>query len=85
MPQHKSAEKRVRQIAKRRAQNRHHKVRVRSLIKELDQMDNAEEAQSKLNTVKAYLDRMVSNGIVHRNRAAQTKSRLEKKIGALSN
>lgn len=83
MPQHKSAEKRVRQSAKRRARNRYHKVRVRTLVKRIEGTEDRAEAEALLNEVKGTLDRMATKRIITRNRAAHTKSHLEKLVNAL--
>ena len=83
MPQHKSAEKRVRQSATRRARNRYHKVRVRTMIKDLEATENPQEAGEKLRAVKAYIDRMSTKGLVHKNTAARLKSRLDRMVNDL--
>ena len=84
MPQHKSAAKRVRQDAKRRLANRQHKLRVRTLIKSLRETTDQGEAQAKLNVIKAHLDRLAANRIVHPNKAANTKSQLDKYVDSLA-
>lgn len=83
MPQHKSAAKRVRQNAKRRAQNRAHRTRMRTMIKQLRTLEDKDQAASLLPEVKAYLDRLAARGIIHKNKAANYKSELEKKVNAL--
>ena len=83
MPQHKSAEKRVRQNERRRMQNRYHRSRMRTMIKKLQSTTDADEASVQLNDVKSYLDRLSSKGIVHRNTAANYKSQLEKFVQSL--
>lgn len=83
MPQHKSAAKRVRQNAKRRERNRYHRAKMRTMIKKLHTLDDKEQATLLLNDIKAYLDRLSTKGIVHRNKAANYKSALEKKVNAL--
>lgn len=80
MPQHKSAIKRARQDEVRRARNRQHRSRMRTMIKTLRQTQDADQAQVLLNDIKAYLDRLASKGIIHRNKAAHYKSKLEKLI-----
>ncbi len=77
MPQHKSAAKRVRQDAKRRTRNRYQKVRVRTMIKDLRATTDPAEAETKLNVIKAQLDRLASRRIVHPNNAANAKSGLD--------
>lgn len=84
MPQHKSAAKRVRQNAKRRMQNRFHRTRMRTMMKRLRSADDSTQASEMLNQVKAYLDRLVAKGIIHKNKAANYKSSLEKHVGSLS-
>ncbi len=84
MPQHKSAEKRVRQNAKRRARNRIHRSRMRTMIKKLHAAEEKQQAVELLNNVKAYLDRLAAKGIIHKNKAANYKSALEKSVNELS-
>jgi len=84
MPQHKSAEKRVRQNGRRRERNRIHRSRMRSMIKNLRSSSDATQASTLLNDVKALLDRLASKGIIHKNAAANKKSRLEKFVKSLS-
>ncbi|GIV58130.1 MAG: 30S ribosomal protein S20 [Bacteroidetes bacterium] len=83
MPQHKSAIKRVRQNEKRRARNRYHRARMRTLIKKLRASEDKSQAEMLLKEVKAYLDRLASRGLIHKNKAANYKSKLEKKVHAL--
>ena len=84
MPQHKSAAKRVRQDAKRRLRNRYQKVRVRTLIKDLQNETDPAAAEAKLNVVKAQLDRLAANRTLHPNKAARTKGQLESYVNGLS-
>lgn len=84
MPQHKSAAKRVRQDAQRRLRNRYHKVRVRTLIKDLRATTDTAEAETKLNTVKSHIDRLAARRIVHPNNAANTKRQLDLYVRSLA-
>lgn len=79
MPNHKSAEKRMRQNAKRRAVNRNNRSRLRTGIKKLRAAltgDNAGDAQTLLPQTVSLVDKAVQKGIIHRNAAARYKSRL---------
>jgi len=80
MPQHKSAEKRVRQSEVRRLRNRDQKSRMRTLIKRLQEMEPGDEARALLNEVKGYLDRLATKRVISKNRAAHLKSRLERHV-----
>ena len=83
MPQHKSAAKRVRQDAKRRLRNRYQKVRLRSLIKDIQAETDPSAAQSKLDEAKAQIDRLAGRRVVHPNKAARVKSQLERHVQTL--
>ncbi len=83
MPQHKSAKKRVRQDAKRRARNRYQKVRMRTLVKRLEITEDRAEAEALLNETKGVLDRLATKRVISHNRAAHTKSHLEKLVNTL--
>lgn len=83
MPQHTSAAKRVRQNEKRRARNRYHRSRMRTLIKKLRQTEDKDQAQALLDDTKAYLDRLATKGIIHKNKAANYKSKLEHHVNTL--
>ena len=86
MPNHKSAEKRDRQNAKRNAVNTRNRSRMRTQVKKLRAAltaGNAEQAQSLLSETVAVLDKSVHKGVIHRNTAARHKSRLTKHVNAL--
>jgi small subunit ribosomal protein S20 len=83
MPQHKSAAKRVRQTEKKRASNRLHRSRLRTMMKKLRSSESKDEANPLLNEAKAYLDRLASKRIIHKNKAANYKSELERHVNAL--
>jgi len=83
MPRHESAKKRMRQNEKRRKHNKSQKSRVRTKIKKLRSLDDKEEAQELLNDIKGDLDRLATKGIIHKNKAANRKSKLEKYVNGL--
>ena len=79
MPNHKSAEKRVRQSEKRRTINRSHKTKVRTYIKKLRAALDAgttDEVQQVLPDAISVIDKSVQKGVLHKNAAARYKSRL---------
>jgi small subunit ribosomal protein S20 len=83
MPQHQSAEKRIRQNEKRRKRNKSRKSNVRTKIKELEALEDKDAAEDLLNDVKGDLDRLAAKGVIHKNRAANKKSKLEKHVNNL--
>ena len=79
MPNHKSAEKRVRQNEKRRAINRGHRTKVRTYIKKLrTALDAAvkQDVDQVLPETISVIDKAVQKGVLHANAAARYKSRL---------
>lgn len=76
MPHHPSAEKRVRQDAKRRAHNRYYKVMMRNALKAVRTAATREELVEKVRLATRVLDRLAVKGIIHRNFAANRKSQM---------
>jgi small subunit ribosomal protein S20 len=79
MPNHKSAEKRVRQSEKRRAINRSNRTKVRTYIKKLRsalESGSKQDVASTLPETISIIDRAVQKGVLHANAAARHKSRL---------
>jgi small subunit ribosomal protein S20 len=78
MPNHKSAEKRMRQNEKRRNINRGHRSKLRTGIKKLRSAleGDGANAQALLPETVSLIDKAVQKGALHRNAAARYKSRL---------
>jgi small subunit ribosomal protein S20 len=79
MPNHKSAEKRVRQSERRRLINRNNRTKLRTSIKKLRvalEGGDAKEAGGLLPITVSEIDKAVKKGALHRNAAARHKSRL---------
>ena len=83
----KSSAKRARQAVKRRAHNMALRSRVRTQIKRvisaIEQGDKA-AAESAYREAVPVIDTMVTKGIIHKNKAARHKSRLNARLRALS-
>ncbi len=73
----------MRQNEKRRKQNKSRKSRVRTKVKELKAMEDKDAAEELLNDVKGELDRLAAKGVIHKNKAANRKSKLEKYVNDL--
>ncbi len=87
MPNHKSAEKRVRQNEKRRAVNRSNRSNLRTQIKKLRTSlaaTDKNQSQELLTPTIAAIDKAVNKGILHKNTAARYKSRLSAHVGKLA-
>jgi len=87
MPNIKSAEKRMRQNVKKRAENRQRRSRMRTEIKKFRKLveeKKVEAAQESLKIVYAVIDRSAQKGMIHANTAARYKSRLTKYLRVAS-
>ncbi len=83
MAHHKSAQKRIRQIAKRRLRNRYYAKTTRNAIKKLRTIEDKKEATTLLPSVVSMVDRLAKRHIIHRNKAANIKSSLMKRVNTL--
>ena len=82
------ARKRARQNEKRRSHNASLRSLVRTRLKQVTaaiDTGNAEEAKNAYDTAVPVLDRMADKGIIHSNKAARHKSRLNAQIRAMNN
>ncbi len=87
MANHKSAEKRVRQNAKRNEINRSNRSKLRTQIKKLRSAVSASDKKLSgelLNPTVSVIDKAVNKGLIHKNTAARYKSRLTKHVAEVS-
>ncbi len=81
------AKKRARQGEKRRTHNASLRSLVRTNIKKVNaaiSSGNAEQAQAAYASAVPVLDSLADKGIIHKNKAARHKSRLNAQVRALS-
>lgn len=84
MANHKSAIKRIRANAAKRLRNRYQAKSTRTLIKKVRNAESKKEAMENLNTVFSMIDKLAKKNIIHRNKAANQKSKLAKHVNKLS-
>jgi small subunit ribosomal protein S20 len=81
------AKKRARQAEKRRTHNSSRRSLVRTNIKKINaaiDSGSAEDAKAAYDNAIPVIDRMADKGIIHKNKAARHKSRLNAQVKALS-
>ena len=86
MANHKSAEKRIRQAAKRTAINRARVSRVRTFVKKVETAISTGDkatAQSAFRLAQPELHRAITKGVLHKNTVSRKLSRLAARINAL--
>ncbi len=84
MANHKSAIKRIRSNASKRLRNRYQAKSTRNAIKKLRSSSSKSEASDLLKKVVSMLDRLAKKNVIHKNKAANNKSKLTKFVNSLS-
>ena len=83
MANHKSALKRIRANNSKRLANRYYAKTMRNALRDIRMVENKSEAQQQLPKVVSLIDKLSKKGIIHKNKAANLKSGLMKKINNL--
>lgn len=78
-----STKKRIRQTKKRNLHNRHFKSMMKTAIRRVDEAPTKEEALKLFTEAISTIDKVAQKGIIHKNAAANKKSRLTKRVNAL--
>jgi small subunit ribosomal protein S20 len=84
MANHKSALKRIRANETRKIQNRYHGKTMRNAIKKFKAIEVKAEAALQLPNVVSMIDKMAKRAVIHKNKAANLKSKLTRKVNALA-
>lgn len=83
----KSQKKRIKTNEKRRLRNKAYKSELKTLVRKTREAiaaGDAEVAESELRVAARKLDKAVSKGVIHKNQAANRKSKLAKQVAALA-
>ncbi len=86
MANHKSAEKRIRQTARRTEINRNRVSRIRTFVKKVEtaiESGNKAEAAEAFKAAQPEMMRGASKGVLHKNTVSRKLSRLSARIKAL--
>lgn len=83
MANHKSALKRIRSNEAKRLRNKYQHKTTRNAVRDLRSSSDKKEAEGMLVNVISMLDKLAKNNIIHKNKAANLKSKLTKHVAAL--
>ena len=83
MANHKSSIKRIRANERKRQANRYYSKTMRNALRDIRAIEDKNEAQQKLSAMTAMIDKLAKKGMIHKNKAANLKSGLVKKINAM--
>ncbi len=84
MAQHKSAERRARQSVKRHTSNKTVRSEMKTILKKVRSEKDKEKATAALKEASSALDRLAIKGRIHKNKAANQKSKLTKLVNKLN-
>jgi len=83
MANHKSSIKRIRSNDAKRLRNRYQAKTMRNAVKELRADESKKSANENLPKVIAMVDKLAKKNVIHKNKAANLKSKSTKKVNTL--
>jgi len=83
MANHKSSEKRIRQIEVRKENNKYYAKTTRYALKTIRAASNKEEAAVLLPKLTSMLDKLAKKNIIHKKKASNLKSSIVKHVSSL--
>lgn len=83
MANHKSALKRIRSNETKRLRNKYIHKTTRNAIRDLRELTDKKAAAEQYPKVIALVDKLAKNNIIHKNKAANLKSKLTLHVNAL--
>lgn len=84
MSKNLSVQKRIRQAEKARLRNKHYKTLMKTMIKKVKTAPTKAQAEPLYRETVSIIDSIAGKGIIHKNNAANKKSRLAAHIAKLS-
>lgn len=84
MANHAATKKDVRQSRKRNERNRYYGKTTRNAIRDLKAIETKEGAAEKLPGIASMIDKLAKRGIIHKNKAANLKSKLTRGVASLA-
>jgi small subunit ribosomal protein S20 len=84
MANHSATKKDVRQSSKRNERNRYYGKTTRNAIRDIRAIEEKAGASEKQPLVASMIDKLAKRGTIHKNKAANLKRKLAKKINTLT-
>jgi small subunit ribosomal protein S20 len=84
MANHQATKKDVRQAEKRRDRNRYYGKTTRNAIRDLKESKDKAGYTEGLPLVASMIDKLAKRGIIHKNKAANLKSKLTRRANTLA-
>ena len=84
MANHKGAEKRIRSNKTKKESNHYHAKTVRNAVKKARATTDGSEMTKQLPAVISMVDKLAKKTVIHKNKAANLKSKMMKKANSLA-
>ena len=84
MANHRATKKDVRKASKRRDSNRYYGKTTRNAIRDLKAIKEPKTAGEKMPEIASLIDRLAKKGVIHKNKAANLKSKLTRSVNKLA-
>lgn len=83
MANHKSALKRIRSTEARATRNKYYHKTARNAVRRLRSLTDRKEAEALYPSVVSMIDKLAKKNVIHDNKAANLKSKLQRHVNAL--
>ena len=83
MAHHKSAKKRIRTNDKKRVENRYYAKTMRNALRDFRALEDKAVAKERLPKMVSIIDKLAKRSVIHKNKASNLKSKLQKKVNAM--
>lgn len=83
MANHKSALKRIRSNESKHLRNKYQHKTTRNAIKNLREVEVKKDAEALLPSIVSMVDKLAKNNVIHKNKAANIKSKLTLHVASL--
>ena len=83
MANHSSALKRIRQNDKKRVHNKFSAKTMRNALRDFRAMTDKKQAEEKFPKLASLIDKLVKKNIIHKNKAANLKSKMAKQVSTM--
>ncbi len=84
MANHKSSLKRIRSTRTRQLRNRYYGKTMRNAIKQFRSLTDSETARAQFPKLVSLIDKNAKRSVIHKNKAANLKSKMAKKLASLA-
>ena len=83
MANHKSSKKRIRSSERKRIENRYYAKTMRNALRDFRALEEKTVAVERLPKMISIIDKLAKRSVIHKNKAANLKSKLMRKVNVM--